>query len=289
MAEAPPPTAVLRGHASEVTAVRFGPADGAGLPLLISAAADGEVRVWNTRTHRSVASAAAHEKSVLTVHALADGKILSQGRDGAVRIWDSSSGLRAVYELGADCYSFCQCVPSPSLRLGWSSNADASGSSTVDSTGGAALPAAAAPDDAPRPASVAAGAFGSAPILATPSEDAQMILLWDLRQKGIAGVLRSDGATRTASTNLMAPRVGMCMCLRFVDPTVAGGESDVGNRATDEGGAQTDGGAAVRLLSGWEDGTLKLFDLRSDLPVASRKLHTEPLLCVAVDPKVRDI
>eukprot|EP00966_Prymnesium_polylepis_P293907 6787824-Prymnesium_polylepis.1 len=88
MAEAsapPPPIGVLRGHSSEVTALRFGGLDGSGLPLLLSAAADGELRLWSTRTHRSVASVRAHENSVLAVHALADGKILSQGRDGAVR------------------------------------------------------------------------------------------------------------------------------------------------------------------------------------------------------------
>ena len=113
-----------------------------------------------------------------------------------------------------------------------------------------------------------------------------MILLWDLRQKGIAGVLRSDGATRTASTDLMAPRVGMCMCLRFTDSSAGSSESDVGEGAVGSGAA-AGGGAAVGLLSGWEDGTLKLFDLRSDLPVASRKLHAEPLLCVNVDPKAR--
>ena len=83
------------------------------LPLLLSAGGDGEVRLWSLRTHRAVASVAAHggagghSATVLAVHALGASTVLSQGRDGRVRAWDAADGaLRGpILELPAECYT----------------------------------------------------------------------------------------------------------------------------------------------------------------------------------------
>ena len=237
----PPPAAVLRGHAAEVTAVRITPwLDEQELPLLLSAGGDGEVRLWSLRTHRAVASVAAHggagghSATVLAVHALGASTVLSQGRDGRVRAWDAADGaLRGpLLELPAECYNFCACAPSPALV--------AAGAPVGGGGGGAAATAA---------------------TLALPSADANEVVLWDVRTRAPA---------RTLAPSTALGKAGMCMCVRFAD----------------------DG----RLLAGWEDGSLQLFDLRGGgggggagsggggAAAAARKLHSQPLLSIDVDP-----
>lgn len=45
-------------------------------------------------------------------------------------------------------------------------------------------------------------------------------------------------------------------------------------------------GDGLTLLAGWEDGSLQRFELRGGSgPAASRRLHSEPLLCIDVDQK----
>ena len=154
----PPPHCVLRGHAAEVTAAHFGQSDGAGQPLLFSAAADGELRVWSLRTHRSVASIAAHAgSSVLALHALGAERLLSQGRDGFMRVWDVHAGLRGpVLELPVRSYNFCGCAPSLGLT--------AAAATDWEGNGG--------------------GEGGASPhLVAVPDMDAQLVVLWDLRQR----------------------------------------------------------------------------------------------------------
>ena len=91
---------------------RFGEPDGSGQPLLYSAAGDGEVRTWSLRTHRPIASVAAHPgASVLALHTLGGERLLSQGRDGFMRVWDVHNGLQGpLLELPArslgDTYGF---------------------------------------------------------------------------------------------------------------------------------------------------------------------------------------
>jgi WD40 repeat protein len=96
------------------------------------------------------------------------------------------------------------------------------------------------------------GAEPTQPLIAMPSPDAQEVVLWDSRQRR---------AARRLTPTVTRQRAGMCMCLRCVGPHT--------------------------LLSGWEDGTLQLFDLRSTARPEVRQLHSEPLLCLDVDPKAR--
>ena len=154
-AAAPPgPHCVLRGHEAEVTAACFGLLDGNGQPLLFSAAADGEVRAWSLRTHRPTTSVAAHPgSSVLALHVLGGERLLSQGRDGFIRLWDVRDSLRRpLLELPVRSYNFCGVAPSPSASAAteWESGGE--------------------------------GEVGAPPrVLAVPDMDAQHVLLWDLR------------------------------------------------------------------------------------------------------------
>ena len=189
---APPPTTVLRGHRSEVTSVRFAPwADARGQPTLLSGSGDGELRAWSLRTHRSVVTIAAHSgKALIGIHALGGGRIITQGRDGFVRIWDlersggggggsghcgGGGGSTPLLEHNASCLSFCQAVPAPSAAPG------------VAHDGVPPLP----------------------PLVALPSEDATEVSLVDLRQQPAAEAARLlPIATRE--------RAGMLMCLHFL-------------------------------------------------------------------------
>ena len=115
--ETPAPRCVLRSHQAEVTAMQFSSCcDSIGLPLLMSGAADGELRLWSLHTQRSVASIAAHAgSSILAVHDVAGSHVLSQGRDGYICLWDLQGGLCSGPALQSpyQCHAFCQCALAP--------------------------------------------------------------------------------------------------------------------------------------------------------------------------------
>ena len=219
----PPPHAVLRGHTAEVTAARLGLLDSHGNPLLFSGSSDGELRAWSLSTHRPVATVAAHAgSSVLAVHMLGGERLLSQGRDGVARVWDARDNLRGpLVELPVQSYNFCGCAPSPTAAA------------STDWEGG-----------------------GSSPLLlALPNIDAQVVLLWDLRQHKPLPLRLATSARQEPGSK----GAGMCMSLRFVGEQL--------------------------VLSGWEDGALRLFDLRrGGTPISARTLHSEPVLCLDTLP-----
>jgi WD40 repeat protein len=255
--EPPAPETVFRGHTAEVMSVSFTAwyDSTSGLPHLLSGSADGEVKLWSLYTRRPIATVAAHsDASVLSVHALARSRVLSQGRDGAVRLWDAGNGaLRGpLFALPSRSYNFCQCAVSPTLQHDeqlWDFD-DAIATQAPFPAQLDAKPEATSLSPTAAAGGVSSSAGPSASLLAVATEDAQQVQLWDVRQRT---------AARTLAPSEALGRAGMCMCCRFVDDET--------------------------LLSGWEDGSLQRFDLRGAAPVASRRLHSEPLLCIDVGPK----
>lgn len=230
------PVAALRGLTAEVTATRFPSAgwlDSAALPLLLSGDANGELRIWSLHSRRPLAAVKAHGAAVLAVTTLGEQHVLSQGRDGVVRVWAARAGvLSPLVEIPSRCYNFCQCAVH---ALDWhrpSSAGVVPHAGTNPAMGDA------------RTCTVAPA--GEPALLAVPSEDAQELQLWDLRQHKPIHRLRSCRS-----------RSGMCMSVQFAP---CGGY----------------------VLSGWEDGSLQFHDLRSSCPSAVQPLHAGPLLCIGL-------
>jgi WD40 repeat protein len=114
MAVPPDPLYNLRGSSSEVTAVAFLNPNDEKHQLLASGSSDGQVTTWSLITRRPVCKFAAHRKSVLTVEFAARFKLISQGRDGFIRLWALSDNpskdtetASILVEIPVNAIGFC--------------------------------------------------------------------------------------------------------------------------------------------------------------------------------------
>ncbi|KAJ1625899.1 quinon protein alcohol dehydrogenase-like superfamily [Pavlovales sp. CCMP2436] len=210
----PQPVTVLRGHRADVSAARFHPN---GMQLL-TADALGEIRLWDVETRRPLATVAAHDGRVLHVHVAASGEVLSQGRNGCVRLWEAGLEQREPsLELRTGCFNFC--------RL-----------------------AAHAPEGEPP----------SRWLVALPGGDADDVGVWEMASGRRVCTLRRRPAPGSDA------RLGMVTSVAFESA-----------------------GSATRVLVGGEDGSVCLWDTRSTgKPLASCAPHTEPVLAIAVLPRL---
>ncbi|WP_250009813.1 caspase family protein [Actinoplanes sp. M2I2] len=82
-------TMVLEGHRAALMSVAFAPDD----TLIATGAADGTVRIWNSRTGACQHAIDAHAGDVFALGWLPDGRRLASiGADAATRVWDPSDG-----------------------------------------------------------------------------------------------------------------------------------------------------------------------------------------------------
>ena len=116
MAARPPdPIYSLRGSVCDLTSIAFlNPSDRES-QLVASGASDGQVTIWSLTSRRPVCGITAHEKSVLAVEFVARNKVISQGRDGYIRIWqlDGTDGgcretSRMLNEIHVAAIGFCR-------------------------------------------------------------------------------------------------------------------------------------------------------------------------------------
>ncbi|CAH1800091.1 unnamed protein product [Owenia fusiformis] len=126
MSAAPPdPVAILRGSDSDVTCLKY--CDIEGKEILISGTASGRINAWNLEMNRICATIDAHNglsvlalkptQAVLRKTAPYAGEmvpcatVVSQGRDGCVKLWNVSKKLH--FELSGmikcDKFGFCTC------------------------------------------------------------------------------------------------------------------------------------------------------------------------------------
>ena len=80
---------VLRGHTGAVNTVAWMPHGNS----LISGGSDGFIRLWDTHFGKDLGIFQAHQGGVTQVEVLADGRILSTGRDKTVKLWSSNFEL----------------------------------------------------------------------------------------------------------------------------------------------------------------------------------------------------
>ena len=104
-ARAPPePEFVLRGHSHAVTALRF-----LDEQRLVSGDVGGHCLLWNLATRRPVQNWAAAPLGVLELHAHAGG-LLTQTRDGRIRLWDLENLAEPTTTLSTNSFFFARCA-----------------------------------------------------------------------------------------------------------------------------------------------------------------------------------
>ncbi|ORZ22131.1 WD40-repeat-containing domain protein [Absidia repens] len=105
-----PPQAdyIFRSHQDDVNFVRFFNNDN----YLASCDASGVVIVWLFRTRRPLFQWKAHSESCLSVHVYSKDKLVSQGRDNTIHIWqldfDTQRSPQLIYSLPYYSLNYCQ-------------------------------------------------------------------------------------------------------------------------------------------------------------------------------------
>lgn len=241
----PDPIGVLRGHKAAATALAFH-----GSSLLLSGDLDGELKVWDVVKRRPLISARVHNPAagVIGIDASQSlgNKIISQGRDGTVKVWKLAEGSlsrQPVMTIQTEAYNFCKlsiCRPA----------SDATDSSNVKSL---------AADSKPSTANEGYGSGKS--YLALAGKIPSMVDIWDIEGGKLAMQFGQDAS---ADWQHQTKSSGMCMALQAFTWS---------NR---EG--------SIHIVAGYEDGSMALWDSRNTkIPLITTHIHREPVLSIALD------
>ncbi|CAL5050633.1 unnamed protein product [Urochloa decumbens] len=264
----PDPVAVLRGHRAAVNDACFHPY----LPLLFSGAADGELRAWDTASHRTASSVWAHAGTA-GVYSVAAGaglgnKVISQGRDGTCKCWvieEDGLSRRPLLTIKTSTYHFCKMslVKSPSTHSAREGSSwltsdvepqrvtieENEESRVVNTTDGA---------QEHGEGSTSSGQN----MMAIAGQESSQVELWDITsaRKIITLPQSSSANTKDHPTK----QKGLCMAVQAFIPYESAGY--------------------VNILSSYEDGSTLWWDIRKPgLPLSSVKYHSESALSIAMD------
>ncbi|EGC38380.1 hypothetical protein DICPUDRAFT_148995 [Dictyostelium purpureum] len=116
--QAPDPYYILRGHKAHINSIVF---DKQNSNILYSGSGDGELKLWNIEEKKCLSTLAPHvEGGVLSLQSTLGGHLISQGRDGTIKIWSTTDGstLTNIFKLETysmslgKCYSLLSSLPS---------------------------------------------------------------------------------------------------------------------------------------------------------------------------------
>lgn len=265
----PDPIAVLRGHRASVMDVCFHWCK----PLLFSGSTDGELRIWHTAQHRTLSSAwvqsAAHGiMCVASDASIGDEKILSQGRDGTIKLWDFGNGglsRTPSVTISTNSYHFCKMslVKKPvtevkpvepyvqEQHVDCSRDVDANlwHNSTMDMPEYHLKQSDDVQIDGPKYVVVA-------------GEQSSQVEIWDLNTA--ERCTRLPQSFSNELVNDSGKMRGMCMAVQAFLPSKCQG--------------------SLHILAGYEDGTMAWWDMRNAAkPLTSVKYYSEPVTSLAVD------
>ncbi|CAB1110794.1 unnamed protein product [Ectocarpus sp. CCAP 1310/34] len=301
----PVPVTVLRGHTSGVHASCYLKED-----ILLTGSEDGVVKLWNLERRRAFAEfeATSHGMGVQRLDHLGRGKIVSQGRDMLIKVWDAES-LAAGGGSGVGSSSRASITPQPLQVLPtgafhfcqfaltrWREEARPKGKESTNSSSGGggehdpreekksgerrreeerSPPGGQTgrEGDAAEPAPSAAADDGEAQqgsFLSDESSFAENVMLAPCGQQTLVSLwdLRKARPSFTFAPK-DAEQKGMVMCVRLL------GESP--------------SCASPFAVVGHDAGHLCVYDLRatSAEPLLESRLHKVPLLCVDVGSSCR--
>ncbi|MCO5602766.1 hypothetical protein L7F22_056904 [Adiantum nelumboides] len=242
----PDPLSVLRGHRASVTALAFQDPS-----ILVSGDSDGELKLWDMARRRPLISARVHNPAAGVIGIGAGktlgNKILSQGRDGTMKVWELAEGCLSrepLLVVHTEAYHFCKlsiCRPA-SCAADASASGDASSDDNSDKIGSHLI-------------------RQGRNYVALAGKDPSMVEVWDIE----AGKLAVQLGQYTAVESLPQKKSsGMCMTLQAF--------------------TQINGDGFLYVIAGYEDGSLAMWDARNPkLPCLTTHFHQEPVLSIALD------
>ena len=212
----PEPEFVLRGHSHAVTALRF-----LDEQRLVSGDVGGHCLLWNLATRRPVQNWAAAPLGVLELHAHAGG-LLTQTRDGRIRLWDLENLAEPTTTLATNSFFFARCATvghgedyaAPPII---STSQPRPPRTKAESGIGAQLASEDEEEEGtPPPAKRWCDPPGHARhLVLAPTEPPEATLLWDTRQSQPALKLAPDAGDRTLVRKGDASVLGNAMAMRL--------------------------------------------------------------------------
>ncbi|KAL6861474.1 hypothetical protein ACP4OV_017174 [Aristida adscensionis] len=265
---APDPVAVLRGHRAAVSDACFHPS----LPLLFSGAADGELRAWDTASHRTASSVWAHSGSagVYSVAASAGlgNRIISQGRDGTCKCWaieEAGLSRKPLFTVKTSSYHFCKMslVKSPLTHAAQSGSScstcyvEPQRGITDENTEYHGVNS----KESLKEHEQGNTSYGQN-MMAIAGQESSEVELWDITSS--RKILCLPEICSANTSNHPTNQRGLCMAVQAFIPGESSGH--------------------VNILSSYEDGSTLWWDVRKPgLPLSSVKYHSESALSIAID------